>query len=90
MGSALSQPLVDKIQAAIAVKANAVAKSSAPSAARISWAKSALASPTSNNQSALNYVLAENSSMTVAAILALTDAQIQTAVNVLADNVLGA
>lgn len=79
-GSSTIGPLRQKINVAIAIKANTLAKAT-PSAAQGAWAKAALANPDSFQELILNYILAEYSASTVATIENATDAQVQTAVN---------
>lgn len=79
-GSTTLDALRQKINVAIAIKANALAKAT-PNAAQSAWAKAALASPDAYQEVVLNYILADYAASSTAAIAAATDAQVQTAVN---------
>ncbi len=79
-GSATLDPLRQKINVAIAIKANTLAKAT-PTAAQGAWAKAALTSPESFQEIVLNYILADYASSTTAAITSASDAAVQTAVN---------
>lgn len=79
-GSETLATLRQKINVAIAIKANVLAKAT-PNAAQGAWAKSALANPDSFQELVLNYILAEYNTATTAVIAAATDEQVQTAVN---------
>lgn len=79
-GSSSLSPLRQRINVAIAIKANTLSKSS-PTAAQGAWAKSALANPEASQEIVLNYILAEYNTATTAVIVAATDEQVQTAVN---------
>lgn len=79
-GSASLATLRQKINVAIAIKANALSKGT-PNAAQGAWAKSALANPESYQEIVLNYILAEYNTASTSVISAATDEQVQTAVN---------
>ncbi len=70
-----------KIERAITIKALAVTKEATPSAGRLQWGEDALASPDTQIQLMLNYVLAENAAAAIAQITSATDASIQTNVD---------
>jgi len=88
-GSSTVTPLRQKIAVAIAIKANAVAKSASPTAVMVEWSKQALATPDQFQELALNYILAEYNTQTTATIIGATDVQVQTAVNAIVDTLLG-
>ena len=79
-GSEAIAPLRQRINVAIAIKANALAKA-APNATQKSWAKEALAAPDNFQEIILNYILAEYNASATSVITGATDAQVQTAVN---------
>ena len=88
-GSNTITPLRQKITVAIAIKANAIAKSASPTAAMVAWSKQALATPDQFQELVLNYILAEYNTQTTAVITGATDAQVQTAVDATVDTLLG-
>lgn len=88
-GSSTVAPLRQKISVAIAIKANAIAKSASPTAAMVDWSKQALATPDQFQEIALNYILAEYNTQTTAVITDATDAQVQTAVDAAVSTLLG-
>lgn len=88
-GSSTTAPLRQKITVAIAIKANAIAKSASPSAAAVAWAKQALATPDQFQELVLNYILADYNTQTTAVITGATDAQVQTAVDAAVNTLLG-
>jgi hypothetical protein len=88
-GSSTITPLRQKITVAIAIKANAIAKSANPTAAMVAWSKQALATPDQFQELVLNYVLAEYNTQTTAVITGATDAQVQTAVDATVNTLLG-
>jgi len=77
--------LQDKVSTAIVKKAQALLDGATPSAAEVTWATEALDAPLSKRESALNYVLAANSALTVSAIQSATDVAIQTNVDTAVD-----
>jgi len=83
-------PLSQKIEVALAVKANAVAKLPTPTAAQKVFAVAALRNPGEYQGLVLNYILAEYNTQTLGVITGATDAQVQTAVNAAVDTLLGA
>ncbi len=70
-----------KIERAITIKALAVTKEATPSADRLQWGDDALSSPEGQIQLMLNYVLAENASLTITQITSAVDTAIQTNVD---------
>ena len=88
-GSGTITPLRQKITVAIAIKANAIAKSATPTEAMVAWSKQALATPDQYQELVLNYILADYNTSSTAAITGATDAQVQTAVNAAVDTLLG-
>jgi hypothetical protein len=88
-GSTLSSPLREKINVAITIKANILAKLPTPTAAQVAWSKAALESPESFQNIVLNYILADYHTQTTTVIQNATDAQVQTAVNAAVDTLLG-
>ena len=88
-GSMLSSPLREKINVAIIIKANILAKLPTPTAAQVNWAKSALDSPEHFQSIVLNYILADYNTQTSTVIQNATDAQVQIAVNAAVDTILG-
>lgn len=79
-GSDTLYPLRQKINVAIVIKANALAKA-APNATQKAWAKAALAKPDDFQETVLNYIFADYIVVSTTAIVGATDAQVQTAVN---------
>lgn len=80
-GNNTANTLRQKISVAIAIKANAIAKSASPTDAAKAFARAALADPDQYQQTVLNYILAEYSGQTTSAITGATDAQVQAAVD---------
>lgn len=74
-----------KIERAITIKALNITKEATPSAGRLQWAEDALATPAAQIQLMLNYVLAENASLTISQITGAADTAIQTNVNAAVD-----
>lgn len=79
-----------RLNVAIVIKANAIAKAASPSATAKEWAKTALDNPQRYADTILRYVVADNASLTTAQISGAFDAQVQTAVNAAVDTLLGA
>ena len=88
-GSSTITPLRQKITVAIAIKANAIAKSATPTEAMVAWAKQALATPDQYQELVLNYILAEYNAQTTEVITGATDVQVQAAVDATVDTLLG-
>lgn len=88
-GSADLEPLRQKINVGIAIKAHMLANLPTPTPAQKAFAIAALQSPETYQTTVLNYILAEYSTATVAAITGAADAQVQTAVNAAVDTLLG-
>ena len=88
-GSDTLTGLREKINVAIAIKANLIAKSASPTAAAKAWALQALGSPETYQPTVLNYILADYNTATTGQISGATDAQVQTAVNAAVDTLLG-
>lgn len=84
-----TDPLKKKIAVAIMVKANAVAKLPAPTAAQKAWALSALANPLKDADTVFNYILGEYNAQAVGAITGASDSVVQTAVDATVDKLLG-
>ena len=82
-------PLMQKISMAVAIKANAIAKSATPTATAKAWALKALENPESQQQIVLNYILADNNTVAATAITGAADSLVQTAVNAAVDTLLG-
>jgi hypothetical protein len=83
-GTAQSDALLDRIKAAVLVSAEAIrveAPATTNHAERLLWAKSAFSDPLARAHELWGAMLAANSTSTTAAILAASDAAIQTAVN---------
>lgn len=83
-----SSDLRNKIAVAVAAKAQALIDAASPSAAQIIWANAAIANPLSKADPLLNYLLAKNRAMTVGQITAVSDANIQTAVDAAVDKLI--
>lgn len=83
------ETLQDKIKEAIGIKAVAIGDEATPTLAEVDWAKSALESPGVELAKVINYVIAANSTATIAQIIAATDVAIQTNVNNAVDKILG-
>jgi hypothetical protein len=88
-GSSTITPLRQKISMALAIKANAIAKSANPTEPMKAWSKQALATPDQYQELVLNYILAEYNTQTVAVITGATDVQVQTAVDATVNTLLG-
>ena len=84
--------LLQKVSSAVAIVAfNIMQETTGPNlTARQAWAVSALASPGEEGRRTWIYVLAANSGLTVAQIIAATDAEIQTKVEESVDKRFGA
>jgi hypothetical protein len=78
-----------KIKVALAVKAQAIAASTSPTAAEVTWAKDVLKELDSVAEETVNYVLAANKSATIAQINAASDTTVQTNVDEAVDNLYG-
>lgn len=77
--------LQDKVTVAVVKKAQTLLDGASPTAAQVTWAKEAIENPKPKALSLLNYLLAANSSATVAAIQGASDATIQTHVDTAVD-----
>jgi hypothetical protein len=88
-GSTTITPLREKINVAIIIKANILAKLPTPTSAQVDWSKAALGNPESYQNIVLNYILADYNTTTSTAIQNATDAQVQTAVDAAVDTLLG-
>lgn len=84
-----SQDLVNRIAVAVSVKAQAIADSVTPTAEEIAWAVTALSAPRQHADTIVNYVLAANKGLSIAAITAATDSAIQTNVDAAVDDLFG-
>jgi hypothetical protein len=73
------------VQAAVTMKAYNILQEATPSQARKDWAKTALQSGQAEADYLLRYVLCANAALTVAQILAATDAAVLTAVGAAVD-----
>lgn len=80
--------LRNKVAVAVTIKAQALFDAASPTAAQLTWAKSAIADPSALADGYLKYLLAKNAASTVAQIQAASDATIQTAVGALVDKIL--
>ncbi len=80
--------LLDKVAAAVAIKAVAIAALPTPTAAQTAWAVRALTNPKVESQVVLNYVIAENAGITTTQILDAGDTPIQNNVNDAVDRLL--
>lgn len=84
LAAAENDVLKGKARVAVIIAADVVRAESTGTAnhtARLAWAAKALRDPAAEGQRALWCALAQNASATSAAILAATDATVQTAVN---------
>jgi hypothetical protein len=79
-----------KIEVAVAIKANTIAKLPTPTAEQRAFAVAALRNPGEYQGLVLNYILAEYNTQAVGVITGATDAQVQTAVGAAVDTLLGA
>ena len=77
--------LHDRTTVAVAIKAQSLIDATTPTAAQIAWANAALEAPVAKANAILNYVLAANSSATVAAIQGASDASLQANVDAAVD-----
>lgn len=73
--------LQEKLAVAAVKKAQSLLDGPTPTADEVSWASSAIQSPSSKSGALLNYVLAKNSDLTVAQIVGASDSAIQSQVN---------
>jgi len=80
----------NKVLASVAIKAYNIAEEATPTAEAVLWAKKALLSPHKEAEIVENYVIAANSSASIAQIFAASDASIQSNVNTAVDDLLGA
>lgn len=80
--------LQDKVAVAAVKKAQSLIDAASPTAAQVAWAKEAIESPRDKALALLNYVLAANSTLSVAQIQGATDAAIQTNVNAAVDSII--
>lgn len=87
-GSAGIESLKQKIEIAIMVKANTIAKLASPTEAQKTFAKLAFASPAHYLETILNYIIADYNTITTSAISSAVDADVQTAVNSAVDTLL--
>jgi hypothetical protein len=77
--------LQDKVAVAVAIKAQALLVAATPSAAEVTWAEAAIATPKGKVPQMLNFFLAANKGATVQQITDSTDTAIQTNVDTAAD-----
>lgn len=82
------EALVQKITAAVSIKAVAIAALPTPTAEQTAWARNALAAPRATANEVVNFVIASNAGATTVQILEATDADIQSNVNSAVDNLL--
>lgn len=80
--------LRDKVAIACCKKAQTIVDLSTPTADQLNWANAVLQNPAGAAMKLLPYVLAANSSATVAQIQSASDATIQTNVNAAADKLI--
>ncbi len=80
--------LRNKIEVAVAVKAQGLIDGQTPTAAEIAWASGAIDSPRSMAESLLVYVLAANKDATLPAILSASDSAIQGNVDAAVDTLI--
>jgi hypothetical protein len=78
----------NKVAVAVVIKAETLLTDVTPSANQVAWAVTALASPISVANDLWGFVLAANSTATVAAITNATDTTIQTNVDTAADAII--
>ena len=79
----------EKVAVACVIKAQSLLDLSTPTANQVDWAKATLSRPANAADSVLWYIVAANSSATVAQILAATDNAIQTNINSAVDAITG-
>lgn len=82
-------PLRQKIDIALAVRANQLAKSASPTAAQKQFAIQALKDSGAYSPLILSYILAEYNAVAVSAITGATDAQVQAAVDAAVTTLIG-
>ena len=80
--------LQDKTAVAVAKKAQTLLDGATPTAAEVAWALEAIQSPKEKANSMLYYVLAANSTLTVAQIQSATDSALQSNVDAAADAII--
>lgn len=74
-------PLSDLVEVAVWVKAAAIIEEASPSAERLAWAESVLASSAAESAKLVPYLLAAKRDLTSGQILAASDAAVQAAVD---------
>ena len=77
--------LQDRSAVAVVKKAQVILDSATPTIAAVTWANEALQNPASKAGLLLNYVLAANSTLTVAQIESASDSALQTNVDAAVD-----
>ena len=77
--------LRNRTAVAATIKAEALLTQATPTANEVTWAAKALSDPLALADDLLNYLLAANAAASTVAILAATDATLQTHVNTAAD-----
>ena len=82
--------LQNKVRAACVIKAAAILNSATPTTSQVQWADSTLSSPTSSGDKVIYYVIATNSSATIAQIMGAADTAIQANVDDAVDKLIGA
>lgn len=80
--------LRNRVAVAACIKAQALLALASPTVKQVAWAVAAIGDPIGVADDLLNYVLAANKAATVAQIQAVTDANLQTAVDAAADKIL--
>jgi hypothetical protein len=83
-------PQLDKqIQIALVIKANVLSKTTTPTTTQKTFIVEALSNPTAYLTIIRNYIFAEYNTAAVSALTTATDLQVQTAVNMAVDTILG-
>lgn len=82
------EDLVRKVLAAAGKRAVTLAELASPTANQIAWSKEYLANPRNQADEIINYVISDNATATVDAIMTASDSTIEAAVNAAIDNLL--
>lgn len=77
--------LRNKITVAVTKKAQSLIDSATPTAAQVTWAQEAIQQPAEKAETLFKYVLAKNSTLTVAQIKGATDSAIQSQIDAAVD-----
>jgi hypothetical protein len=88
-GEPATAALRGKLVVAVAIKAHSVINEVPPVAAKVQWAKDALASPARQAEILFPYLIAENNALSVAQIQGAADSAVQAGVDAAVDKLFG-